>query len=164
MKSRIKTRGYYRRSERLSGFVGIGITIVACLWLRVLGQGINLNKQRVEAKEYNKPVVVVPKDSQMTEKQQIMNYIVEVFGDDSADAITIINKCENHSFDPKAQNWNSNGSVDTGIFMVNSIHGYTEEQLKDWKFNVDVAKKIYDNGGWKQWACSHVIGIKSFWQ
>lgn len=162
MKSRI--RGYYRRSERLSGFVGIGITIVACLWLRVLGQGINLSKQNVEAKEYNKPVVVVPKDSQMTEKQQIMNYIVEVFGDDSADAITIINKCENHSFDPKAQNWNSNGSVDTGIFMVNSIHGYTEEQLKDWKFNIDVAKKIYDNGGWKQWACSHVIGVKSFWQ
>ena len=164
MKAKSRIRGYYRRSERLSGFVGIGITIVACLWLRVLGQGINLNKQNVEAKEYNKPVVVVPKDSQMTEKQQIMNYIVDVFGDDSADAITIINKCENHAFSPKATNWNSNGTWDSGIFQINQVHGYSMEEMQDWKQNIDVAKKIFDNRGWSAWSCSHVIGVKSFWQ
>jgi len=94
----------------------------------------------------------------------ILNYIVEVFGDESANAITIINKCENHNFDPKATNWNSDGSEDVGIFMVNSVHGYSEEQLMNWKFNTDKAKQIYDRNGWSAWACSHVVGIKSFWQ
>ena len=114
--------------------------------------------------QLEKPVQAKEEVKELTQKQMILNYIVEVFGDESANAITIINKCENHNFDPKAQNWNSNGSVDTGIFMVNSVHGYSEEQLKDWKFNIDKAKQIYDRNGWSAWACSHVIGVKSFWQ
>lgn len=155
---------YYYRGSRLTPVVGLVGSIVLCLWLRVLGYGLTLNDQKIENEAYAKPVVVVPKDSKMTEKQQILNYIVEVFGDESANAITIINKCENHNFDPKATNWNSNGSEDVGIFMINSVHGYSKEQLIDWKFNIDVAKKIYDRNGWSAWACSHVIGIKSFWQ
>jgi len=82
MKSRIKTRGYYRKSERLSGFVGLGGSMVLCLWLMVLGQGINLNKQKVEAKEYNKPVVVVA-DLNLNETQDILFKIIQAFPEKS---------------------------------------------------------------------------------
>jgi hypothetical protein len=162
-KSRI--RGYYRRSERLSGLIGLASTMVLCLWLRVIGVGITLNDQKIESKAYAKPIVMVePKYPEMTEKQQIMSYIVEVFGDDADDAITIINKCENSEFNPKATNHNSNGTWDTGIFQINQVHGYSLEEMQDWHKNIDVAKKIFDNRGWKAWSCSHVIGVKSFWQ
>lgn len=66
MKSRIKTRGYYRRSEKLSGFVGLGGSMVLCLWLMVLGQGINLSKQKAEAKEYVKPLVIDTRDTNIS--------------------------------------------------------------------------------------------------
>jgi hypothetical protein len=121
-------------------------------------------KQQVEAYEYHPPVIIEKVDHSLTEKEQILNYIVEVFGEDAADAITIINKCENHAFDPKATNWNSNGTWDAGIFQVNEIHGYTIEQMKDWKQNIDAAKIIFDGRGWEAWACSNHVGVKSFWQ
>jgi len=118
-----------------------------------------------EVEAYTKPVVVQPKNLEMTEKQQIMSYIVEVFGDDADDAITIINKCENSEFNPKATNWNRNGTWDTGIFQVNQIHGYSMEEMQDWKQNIDVAKKIFDKAGkkWTPWSCAHVVGQKPFY-
>ena len=119
----------------------------------------------VQASDYKKPVVVVDeKDRDYSEKQQILAYIVEVFGDDSADAITIINKCENHAFNPKATNWNRNGTWDTGIFQINQVHGYTMEEMQDWKLNINAAKKIFDNRGWTAWSCSEVVGVKPFWK
>jgi len=150
----------------LSGFVGLGGSIVLSLWLMVLGQGTNLSQQKVEAKEYIKPVVVVSQNSQMTEKQQIMSYIVEVFGDDADDAITIINKCENSDFNPKATNYNSNGTWDTGIFQINQIHGYSLEEMQNWKKNIDAAKKIFDKAGkkWTPWSCAYVVEQKPFYR
>jgi len=98
-----------------------------------------------------------------TEKCQIMAYIVERFGDDAADAITMINKCENHAFNPKATNTaNSNGTIDRGIFQINSIHG--GDEMYNWRTNIDAAYKIFKNRGWGAWSCSYVIGVKSFWQ
>jgi hypothetical protein len=97
-----------------------------------------------------------------TEKQQIMAYIVEKFGDRSSDAITIINQCENHAFNTKAINHNSNGTVDRGIFQINSIHG--GEEMFDWKQNVDMAYKIYHSQGDKftAWTCATVIKEKNY--
>ncbi len=98
-----------------------------------------------------------------TEKQQIMAYIVEVFGDDAADAITVINKCENHAFNPKATNHNRNGSVDRGIFQLNSQY-WGGEELYDWKTNVDVAYKVFTRAGkkWTPWTCSHTVNQKNY--
>lgn len=97
-----------------------------------------------------------------TEKCQIMAYIVERFGDDADDAITVLNKCENSEFNPLAANHNNNGTIDRGVFQINSVHG--GEELFNWKTNVDKAYEIFSNGGWRQWSCSHVINIRSFWQ
>lgn len=97
-----------------------------------------------------------------SEKQQILAYIVEVFGDDSADAINIL-YCENRNLDPKAVNHNRNGTSDLGIFQLNDAYWGGEENF-DWKTNVDKAYKIFKSSGWKAWSCSTRIGVKSFWQ
>lgn len=99
-----------------------------------------------------------------TEKCQIMAYIVEKFQDHADDAITILNKCENSSFNAKATNHNSNGTIDRGVFQINSIHG--GDELYDWKTNVDVAHKIFKKAGnrWTPWACAEVVGQKPFWK
>jgi len=157
---------YYYRGSRLSPFIGLVGSMVLCLWLRVLGYGMTLNDQKIESEAYAKPIVVVqPKNPEMTEKQQIMSYIVEVFGDDADDAITIINKCENSEFNPKATNHNSNGTWDTGIFQVNQVHGYSLEEMQNWKSNIDVAKKIFDKAGkkWTPWSCAHIVNQKPFY-
>lgn len=97
-----------------------------------------------------------------SEKQQILGYIVEVFGDDSVDAINVV-YCENRGLRPDAENWNSNGTWDAGIFQVNQIHGQSMEDMKDWKKNIDFAYKLFKRGGWSQWSCSHRIGVTPFY-
>lgn len=105
-----------------------------------------------------------------TEKQQILAYIVEKFGDRSADAITIINKCENHAFKTDAMNHNvqqsGRRSWDIGIFQVNVDESNTEEieKLKGWKYNVDRAYQKYHAAGdtFRPWTCAHVIGEKNY--
>jgi len=97
-----------------------------------------------------------------TEKCEILAYIVEKFGDDAADAITMINKCENHAFDPEVTNHNSNGTIDRGVFQINSVHG--GEELFEWKTNIDKAYDIYQAQGWSPWTCSYVVGVRSYWQ
>ena len=165
--SRIKThRGYdFYKGSRWTPVAGLLFSITMCLWLQFFGQSYNLSKMEVEAVEYKSPVVLVDeRDRDYSEKQQILDYIVEVFGDDSADAITLINKCENHAFDPKATNWNSNGTWDTGIFQINQVNGYSMEEMQDWKLNIDAAKKIFDNRGWSAWSCAEEVGVKPFWK
>lgn len=47
---------------------------------------------------------------------------------------------------------NSNGSVDTGIFQINSIHGYSEEYLKNEDNNLKIARIVYEKQGITAWA------------
>ena len=103
---------------------------------------------------------VEPVEEVKTTRQEIVEYIFKVFGDDAVEAIVIIRKCENSQFNPKATNWNRNGTWDTGIFQINQIHGYSLEQMQDCKQNIDAAKKIFDRAGdWSPWGCSHVVGV-----
>jgi len=175
-KSRLhRTRDYYYyRGSRLSPLVGLAGSIVLCLWLRVLGYGKEMIETWNEVTEvqadYQKPVVVQPKNLEMTEKQQIMSYIVEVFGDDADKLITMVSTCENSEFNQEATNWNSNGTFDKGVAQINSIHisgkefPVCKEAHNSWKANIDCAKAIKDKYGFKAWSCSTKIGVKSFWQ
>lgn len=100
----------------------------------------------------------------LTEKEQIINYIVEVFGEDAPEAFNVLH-CENRNLDPKAINHNRNGSQDLGIFQLNNRYWGGEENL-NWKTNIDKAKIVFDRAGksWKPWTCSTRIGVKSYWQ
>lgn len=101
-----------------------------------------------------------------TQKQQIMAYLVEVFGDDADDAITVLNKCENSSFNPEAINHNRNGTCDIGVMQINApCSGEEFEKLKDWKYNIQrgYAKfKAGDGGKHKNsfylWTCGYEVG------
>jgi hypothetical protein len=52
-----------------------------------------------------------------------------------------------------AVNRNSNGSTDTGLWQINSIHGYSSESLKDPATNARAARAIYLAAGskWTPW-------------
>lgn len=182
-KTRIKyTDGNYSfvnlNRERYSGLLALSITVIISVISMMCGNYIKaqniteneaneaMNNNLIESHfivEKNNAQDLI-KSSDKSEKLKIINYIVEVFGEDSAEAITIIRKCENSKFDPKATNWNKNGTWDTGIFQINQVHGYSLEDMQNYKKNIDVAKKIFDKRGWTAWSCSHVVGIKSFCQ
>jgi len=110
------------------------------------------------------PTPVIPTATPTpTDKEEIIAEIVRVFGEEAPNAFNVL-YCENRGLNPEAVNWNSNGSWDAGIFQVNQIHGYTMDQMKDYKQNIRAAKKIFDGRGWTAWACSERVDIKPFWK
>jgi len=88
------------------------------------------------------------------------NLIIEIFGDDAEWAFECL-RSENAGHNPTATNKNRNGTIDTGIFQVNSIHcgkiGLAHdreaciEELKKPEVNIKIAKQIYDTSGSKAW-------------
>ena len=97
----------------------------------------------------------------------IRGYIKYKFGEiDGERAIKMLEDCENRDLGLTRINWNGNGSYDYGLFQINSIHGYTKEQLSDSKFNTDVAYKLYKSAGYsfRPWTCAYVIGDEPFWK
>lgn len=164
---------YYYRGSRATAPVMLATTILLGIISMGFGQLSTMletwNKVS-EAKAYVEPVVVVsPKYPEMTEKQQIMSYIVEVFGDDADKLIIMVSTCENSEFNQEATNWNSNGTFDKGVTQINSIHisgkefPVCKEAHNSWKANIDCAKAIKDKYGFKAWSCSHKINIKPFY-
>lgn len=105
----------------------------------------------------------IPTTETLTEKEQIIAYIYEVFGEHAEDAIKVVGECENKSWNPKAVNHNRNGTVDRGIFQLNSAYWGGEENF-DWKTNVDKAYIVFERAGkkWTPWTCSHVVGQKNY--
>lgn len=99
---------------------------------------------------------------ELTEKEQIIAYIVEVFGEHAPEAFNVL-FCENRNLDPKAVNYNRNGTVDRGIFQLNSAYWGGEENF-DWKTNIDKAYMIFERAGKKftPWTCSHRVGQKNY--
>lgn len=47
---------------------------------------------------------------------------------------------------------NKDGSVDYGLWQINSVHGYNPQKLYDPKFNAKAAVSIYKSQGPKAWA------------
>lgn len=61
---------------------------------------------------------------------------------------------------PNAINHNRNGSVDRGLFQINSIHGFVN--LEDPKTNIEAAKKVYEKQGITAWAAYNNGSYKQF--
>lgn len=104
--------------------------------------------------------------SPTTERERIEEYIREVFGDDAERGLRMLEECENRTLGVDRINWNSNGTWDFGLWQINQVHGYTREQLADYKFNTDVAYKIFVNAGYSYsaWTCAETAGDVPFWK
>ena len=180
--SRIKTvRGKYDfyKGSRWSPVAGLLGSMTLCLWLQFFGQSYNLSKMEVEAQEYKSPVVVVEANKELSQQQQIQQYIIEVFGDDAMQALKIA-ECESR-FNPNTvgdQHLMSNNTQtgeligdSIGVFQIRTggsdwnrakANGMSVEEfrakLKDFRYNIDYAKTIFDRNGWESW---HNCAIKT---
>lgn len=76
--------------------------------------------------------------------------ICKTFPED-CEIMIAISKAENSKRDPFAVGYNKDGSIDVGIFQINSIHGYDKEYLFDIDNNIKVAREIYDREGKEAW-------------
>ncbi len=115
----------------------------------------------------NKPAAKLPADPQSV---QIENYIKEVFGKYSDKALQLLTdpRChENGKLNPTATNYNSDKSIDFGLFQINSYwNGFNKEVnnarfLFDYKINTLIAWKIFSTNGYtfNRWTCGKELGI-----
>lgn len=98
------------------------------------------------------------------QQKEIIDFIKQTFGDDAPKAFQLLG-CENSSLNPHAVNTAGNfpkGSRDLGIFQVNEYwQGVNAKFLLDYKINVMIAKKIFDDdgGSFKMWSCGRRLSI-----
>lgn len=98
-----------------------------------------------------------------TEKQVVVALIRETFPEEPDKAVAIA-RCES-GLKPDAYNpTNRNGSVDRGLFQINSIHDERLEELglDPWKLedNVAFARILYDEtGGFHHWVCARKLAM-----
>lgn len=113
---------------------------------------IEIKEREIEVKEIVKVIGEIPHPEDL--KTDVEKYIYEVFGMENYKVAIAIAKSES-GLREDAIGVNSNGSVDIGIFQINSVHYKKAEcQLKDIvtiKGNVDCAYKIYQDSGWNPW-------------
>lgn len=102
------------------------------------------------------------KDKLPEPKTDIEKYICEKWGVYDCKIALAVAKAEGLAYDengeviPDLFNINTNGSMDVGIFQINSIH-YKKPQCKlkdmiDPVKNVDCAYSIYERSGWNAWS------------
>lgn len=133
------------------------------------------NPEPVQAVNYDEPVKEEPTPEPVEGLEpEIRSYIIEVFGDVADEAIRVA-RCES-----TFETWRVGDTAlmiydskhdemvgdSIGLFQVRTggngwnrarANGLTAEQfrvkLKDYKYNIDYAKEIYDRTGWRQWTC-----------
>jgi len=78
------------------------------------------------------------------------------------------------SFRPTAYNANTNGSWDYGLWQINSVHGYSQEELADPATNAAAMASIsddgrtfqpwtmYRNGGYKKYVASARAALNAY--
>ena len=147
------------------GFIFGVITVLALLMYQIVLREMEskiispLPAIPVVYKYIEKPVYVSPAPSVEPVKAQvgIKAIITQVFADEGSKVIeqaVTIAFCES-SLDPNKYHWNTNGSVDTGLFQINSVHGYGFDYLKDPWNNAQVAHRLFKQNYWQPWYSSH---------
>jgi O-phosphoseryl-tRNA(Cys) synthetase len=131
--------------------MGLGAAMAFCLWqIELIGwnQAVLITTKALEREilRSEAPVTVrVPKLTQMSVDGQIR----KIFRSDAKVAIAI-SKAENGTRACNRIHQNKNGSVDIGVFQVNSVHA-AKGNLYDCTENIKVAHKIYKDSGFNAW-------------
>ena len=72
-----------------------------------------------------------------------------------------ISQAENGRRDCTRTHKNNNGSVDVGIFQLNSVHEAKGNRF-DCTENIKIAKQIFDRQGWSPWVVYQTGAYKKF--
>jgi len=105
---------------------------------------IQINEPTKEADCYVVATYPIPQAFSVTAE------IRRVFGVEAETALAVMKAESNGKAD--AVHYNNNGSIDRGIFQINSIHGYSESQLLNPKDNIRLAYQIFKKQGWQGWS------------
>ena len=113
----------------------------------------NSNEQYAKTKSQLDNLIEL-KASKTPSKEQIKTAIETVFKDKAGEALRVAT-CESH-LRTDALNVNTNGSVDGGVFQLNSIHTkrFGLLALADPLENIKVAHQLYLEQSWLPWASS----------
>lgn len=95
--------------------------------------------------------IPIPPDNQSSYSAKDLVELAYAAGFPNAALAAAISMAEDGTGDPTVTHLNSNGSTDTGLWQINSVHGYSEEQLKNPYYNVAAAKQVFDSQGWGAW-------------
>lgn len=112
---------------------------------------VQVVKRQVKKEEIVKIINEVP---QLDGLNEIEKYICQKFGVYNCKTAIAIAKAESN-LDEDALNVNKDGSVDVGIFQINSRHfakeGCSLQEIVFAKKNIDCAYKIFRDQGWRPW-------------
>jgi hypothetical protein len=88
------------------------------------------------------------------------------FPDNEIARAVAISIAENRSGDPGAEHVNVDGSIDTGLWQINSVHGIPISQLKDPATNAKAAFKVWSDAGnsWRPWSTFNNRSYLMFFQ
>lgn len=117
-----------------------------------LSAPVTIKNRQVEVREIVKVINEIPNPVDL--KTEAEKYVYQVFGIENYKiAIAIMRSESGERID--AWNVNSNGSIDIGLFQINSTHfkeaGCSLSEVTTLKGNVDCAYKIYQASGWNPW-------------
>ena len=123
----------------------------------IIEQALGSEIVRIDAESDGMTVVSEkdePEDGDLAKNQDsgdgLAILIAEAFPENPEIMIAIA-KAES-GMNPQAVNHNRNGSIDTGLFQVNSVHGYDGLLLFDPEKNIEAAREIYEKQGITAWA------------
>lgn len=110
---------------------------------------------KIEAQEIEARIELrqLLKDQANPTKANIISYIArkwEKHG--TAETVKAINCFYSESgLNTEAYGYNNNGTSDYGIAQINTIHGMSVTDMKDYRKNIDKAHDIYMRRGWSAW-------------
>ena len=95
-------------------------------------------------------------EGKLTLRYEIENYIKMKFGKDGERALKIA-YCES-SLNTQAIHANTNGTIDRGLFQLNTVHDHvTSECAFNAQCNIDAAYNLYLKQGFTPWVCNRKI-------
>ncbi len=127
---------------------------------------------------WSKPVEIKKRKLEVTEIVNIVNqiptlenldpieqYICEKWGIYDCKIALAIARAESGMKEGAFNTYNKNGTLDVGIFQINSIHfdkeGCSLKEVADQYKNVDCAYQIYQDSGWTPWVVYNTGAFKN---
>jgi hypothetical protein len=105
----------------------------------------------IQAKEEEEVIQEEEVSSSPSPEVTLEDKIRKLFPEDP-EVMLAIAKAESGLNTTEVNRANTNGTIDVGIFQINSVWGYSEAYLKDEDNNLEVAREVYDTQGITAWA------------